>query len=232
MKTAITWNRELPIQMLTRNNFYRSKEWERFRAHLMNERTKDGILLCAHCGKPILKRYDCIGHHKIELTDDNVNDFNISLNPENVDLIHFKCHNELHDRWQGKQQVFIVYGSPRAGKTTWVLENAHDDDLIVDMDRIWECLCKAGIEKPGRIKANVFGIRDTLIDQIRMRKGTWRNAYVIGGYPHDTDRQRLADLLRAELIFIDTPRRVCEERAAGVWKDYVAEWWEEYTPPS
>lgn len=230
MIPAITWNRELHIQMLNRNNFYRSKEWIRFRELLMNERTHDGLLICERCGKPILKKYDCIGHHKIELTDDNINDHSISLNPENVELIHFKCHNQAHDRWQGTQKVYIVYGSPRAGKTTWVKENAHDDDLILDIDRIWEALCKAGLEKPGRIKANVFGVRDALIDQIRIRKGSWRNAYIIGGYPHATDRQRLADLLQAELIFIDTPKEVCLERAEGVWKDYVEDWWEEFTP--
>lgn len=216
--------------MLNRNNFYRSKVWESFRERLINERTKNDLLICAHCGKPILKKYDCIGHHKIELTDENINDFSISLNPENVDLIHFKCHNELHERWQGTQAVYIVWGSPRAGKTTWVEENAHPDDLILDLDKIWNALCISE-DHPGRIKANVFGIRDTIIDQIRMRKGTWRNAYVIGGYPHDTDRQRLADLLRAELIHIDTPKDICLKRA-GEKSFIVEDWWEEYTPPS
>ena len=220
--------------MLNRNNFYRSKEWEKFRAALIQERTnEDGYVICAHCGKPILKKYDCIGHHKIELSDANCNDFSVSLNPANVDLIHFKCHNEIHNRFNGfSQQVFIVWGSPCSGKSTWVKENANEDDLILDLDRIWEAVCFSPREKkPGRLKANVFGIRDTIIDQIRMRKGTWRNAFVIGGYPHAVDRERLADLLRADLVFIDTPREICLERASDAWKDFVAEWWEEYSPP-
>ena len=202
--------------MLNRNNFYRSKEWEKFRAALIQERTnEDGYVICAHCGKPILKKYDCIGHHKIELSDANCNDFSVSLNPANVDLIHFKCHNEIHNRFNGfSQQVFIVWGSPCSGKSTWVKENANEDDLILDLDRIWEAVCFSPREKkPGRLKANVFGIRDTIIDQIRMRKGTWRNAFVIGGYPHAVDRERLADLLRADLVFIDTPREICLERS-------------------
>lgn len=220
--------------MLNRANFYRSKEWERFREALILERTnEDGFVICAHCGKPILKKYDCIGHHKIKLTDENCGDFSVSLNPENVELIHFKCHNELHNRFNGfSQQVFIVWGSPCSGKSTWVKQNANDDDLILDLDRIWEAVCFSSREKkPRRLAANVFGLRDELLDQIRIRKGTWRNAYVIGGYPHAVDRERLADLLRAELVFIDTPKAVCLERASEVWRPYVEEWWEEYLPP-
>ena len=221
--------------MYNRSNFYRSKEWESFRLTLINERTNEqGFVICAKCGKPILKRYDIIGHHKIELTDENVNDYSVSLNPDNVDLIHFRCHNEYHERFNGfSQRVYLVWGSPCAGKSTWVKENAHPDDLIVDLDRLWEAVCFSPREqKPGRLKANVFGLRDELINQIRMRKGTWRNAYVIGGYPHAVDRDRLCDLLRAEAIHIDTPREVCLERASETWKKFVEDWWEDYTPPT
>ena len=220
---------------MNRENFYRSKIWESFREQLINERTtQDGFIICAHCGKPILKRYDCIGHHKIELTDENVNDYSVSLNPANVDLIHFKCHNQLHERFNGfSQSVYIVWGSPCAGKTTWVKENASPDDLILDLDKIWEAVCLSDREhKPGRLKANVFGIRDAMIDQIRIRKGTWRNAFIIGGYPHENERHRLADLLRADLVFIDTPRDECLRRASASWKQFVEDWWEEYTPPA
>lgn len=220
--------------MLTRANFYRSKAWEKFRAALILERTnEDGFVICAHCGKPIVKKYDCIGHHKIALNDENCNDAAIALNPENVDLVHFKCHNELENRFNGfSQRVYIVWGSPCAGKSTWVKENAQPDDLILDLDRLWEAVCFSPREKkPGRLKANVFGLRDTLIDQIRIRKGTWRNAYVIGGYPIAIVRDRLADMLRAEVVFIDTPKEVCLARASEAWRPFVEEWWEEYSPP-
>ena len=74
----------------TLGNFYRSKEWCSFRELLINERIdKNGEVICARCGKPIYKRYDIIGHHVTELTEDNVNDASISLNPDNVVLIHF-----------------------------------------------------------------------------------------------------------------------------------------------
>ena len=57
--------------MFTLNNFYKSKEWIDLLELLKLERvTSDGELLCEHCHKPIVKKYDCIGHHRIELNYD------------------------------------------------------------------------------------------------------------------------------------------------------------------
>lgn len=219
--------------MFTLDNFYKSKQWEELRARLMLERLNEhGELICEHCGQPISKAYDCIGHHKQELTEENVNDYNISLNPDNVQLIHFRCHNKIHQRFEGfYQSVFLVYGSPCSGKTTWVRENANDDDLILDIDSIWESICKSDrYHKPNRLKKNVFGIRDCILDQIRTRTGMWRNAFVIGGYPLRSDRDRLCEMLRAKSIFIDATKEECLSRAkTELWKDFIEDWFDSYT---
>ena len=217
--------------MFTPFSFYRSDEWTKLRKQLMMERVNEnGELICARCGRPILKAYDCIGHHKVELTDENVNDFTVSLNPNNIELIHHKCHNIEHRRFEGfRQEVFLVYGSPCAGKTTWVRSVANADDLILDVDAIWESICLSDRNhKPSRLKANVFGIRDLLIDQIRTRTGMWRAAYVISGYPLRSDRDRMCDLLRAVPVFIDTPKDECLSRADDQWREYVEDWFESY----
>ena len=214
--------------MFTINNFYKSNTWINFRNRLMQERTTDQGLICAHCGKPILKPYDCIGHHIIELTEDNVNDYNISLNPDNVVLIHFKCHNLQHNRWNGhKQTVYLVYGAPGAGKTKWVKENANEDDLILDIESIWKCICTG--YKPNRLKANVFGIRDCIIDQIKTRCGMWRNAYIIGTYPLKSDRERLCTILNAEQIFIDTSKEECLLHSPEK-KEFIEDWFADFIP--
>lgn len=220
--------------MITLENFYRSDEWESLRKLLMMERLDgSGNLICAHCGKPINKKYDCIAHHRIRLTEDNVNDYSISLNPDNIELIHFSCHNKLHQRYEGfVQRVYLVYGSPCAGKTTWVQSIAYDDDLILDMDSIWQCICKADRQhKPGRLKANAFGVRDCIIDQIRCRSGMWRNAYVIGGYPLRTDRDRLCSLLNATPIFIEENKETCLSRAEDEnWENFIEDWFDAFIP--
>lgn len=208
----------------------------------MAERTnEDGFIICEKCGKPILKPYDCIAHHKIALTDDNVNDFNVSLNPEHIALIHFRCHNKEHRRGSGfYQRVFLVYGSPCSGKTSWVDDNAFGDDLIVDVDRLWDAVCNDGrykkingkSQRPHRLKANVFGIRDCLFEQIRQRKGMWRDAYIIGGYPLRSDRDRICNELRAEPIYIEATLDECLKRAEterpAEWKDFIRDWFDAY----
>ena len=40
-----------------------------------------------------------------------------------------------------------------------------------------------------------------------MRKGKWKNAYVIGGYPAKMERERLEQRLNAESIFISEDKR-------------------------
>lgn len=218
----------------TLDNFYTSDTWIKFRTQLMLERVNaDGFLICAHCGKPILKKYDCIAHHKTELTAENVNDYNISLNPENVELIHHRCHNIEHERFEGfRQRVWLVYGSPCAGKSTWVHNNARCDDLILDLDELWCAVCLSDkYHKPKALKTNVFLLRDCILDQIKCRVGRWRNAYIIGGYPLRSDRDRLCDQLRAEPLFIDTPQDVCLDRArSDDWREYINNWFDNYTP--
>ena len=124
----------------------------------------------------------------------------------------------------------MVYGSPCSGKTSWVRDVANEDDLILDIDKIWEsiCLCDK-YHKPNRLKANVFGIRDCLIDQIRTRTGMWRNAYIIGGYPLRTDRDRLSNMLGARLVFIDTSKEECLARAESEeWKEFIEDWFDNF----
>ena len=85
---------------MTREQFYKSKQWDAFRKLIIVQNTdKDGFIHCSECGKPILRKYDLIIHHKIELNEANVNDANVALNPDNVEVICFRCHNKVHDRF-------------------------------------------------------------------------------------------------------------------------------------
>lgn len=227
--------------MYTLNTFYKSSEWKSLLQLLKLERVnEEGKLICEHCGKEMIKAYDIIGHHKIELNSNNVNDVNISLNPENIALIHFKCHNEIHERFGfEKQKVYIVYGSPLSGKTTWVKNNSSADDLVVDIDNIYNMLNLNSSKyiKSNRIKTNVFLVRDFLIEQIKTRTGKWRNAYIIGGYPLQMERMRLCETLGAECIYIEATKEECinrlytdpnRELVIKEWEKYIDDWWSKY----
>lgn len=228
-------------------DFYRSKEWEQLRRVLMLQRVDaEGFIICAHCGRPIVKRYDCIGHHLVELTEINYKDPAISLNPDNIALVHHKCHNEIHDKAGYKQKkVYLVWGSPLSGKSTYVQGVAKYGDLIVDIDNLWQAVSgRARYEKPNRIKGNVFGLHKQLLTMVAQRTGYWNTAYIIGGYALPNEREREAQRLGAECIYIDTTREECLARLAAChdgrnkseWSRYISDWWETFnrftTPPA
>ena len=226
---------------MTVSEFYRTKEWRALIAFLRLERVdENGNIICEHCRKPIVKAYDCIGHHKEELTVDNVSNASIALNPDNIALVHHKCHNRIHNKLSYScKQVFVVYGSPLSGKSTWVKENSRVGDLIIDVDAIWQCVsaCKR-YEKPAVLKSTVFKVRDTLIDTVKVRSGKWHNAYIIGGYPFSAERERLIKSLGAREIFINTNKEECLKRLhndpsgrnISEWEKYICDWWDKYTP--
>ena len=226
--------------MFTLENFYQSKEWERFRLTIIDERTKaDGFIYDEVTNKPILRMYDLILHHIEELTPENVNDYNVSLNPKNIMVVSHKTHNLIHDNFNNysRQQVFLVYGPPLSGKTSWVMENKLEGDLIVDINNIWQMVSgDTGIKNP-RLKSVVFKIRDTELDAVRFRLGKWRNAYIVGGYPLSVERERIINESGARTVFIDTSRAECEQRAdrndnREELRRYIADWFDKYTPRS
>jgi predicted kinase len=202
------------------------------RALLMLERVNErGDLLCEKCGKPIVNKYDCIGHHKTPLTEGNVNDYTVSLNPDNIALVHHKCHNEIHNRFGSyTRHVYIVWGSPCAGKSTYVDSVALKDDLIIDIDRIYQAINNA---RSNRLYDNVMQVYRSLIDMARTRNGRWVNAFIVRTFPLKGERERLAASLGAELVYIDTPMDVCLERALSRAEGYdriVSDFWKKFQP--
>ena len=225
----------------TLSTFYQSKDWRNLLKILKLERLNgQGHLICEYCGKPIVSSYDCIGHHVVNLTEENVNDVNVSLNPNNVQLIHHRCHNFIHNKLgYQERQVFLVYGAPLSGKSKFVKEAMNVGDLVLDMDSIWECVSGSPrYIKPPRLNAVAFGVRDQIMDAVKYRRGKWLNAYVIGGYPLCSERERLVRSMGAREIFIDTSKEECldrleianDRRNKKEWTRFIEEWFERYSP--
>ncbi len=232
------------MRFQTLSQFYNSTEWRKFRQLLIAERTNksDGMLYDEFSGKPLLKSYDIVLHHKTPLTMQNVNDASISLNPENILIVSQKSHNEIHSRFGycAERKVYYVYGSACAGKTTFVNSIKGNSDIVVDMDNIWQCITGGQrYNKPNALKTNAFAVRDLLIDMIRTRAGKWERAFVIEGGALKADRERKIELLGAEPIFIDTDKQTCLNRLASdtertqeqkkEWAKYIDTWFNDYT---
>ena len=219
------------ISMDKLHAFYCSKAWRDLAMRLKIERGGK----CERTGEMFDDMSQLIGHHKVELTEDNVSDPNIALNPDNIEIISFKEHNKEHRRFGHKQKVYIVYGSPLSGKNSMVKDMMQYGDIIMDMDALWQALSFQGeYIKPNNLRFNIFKMRDELLSQIKMRYGEWYDAYIIGGYPDKYERERLAQSLGAELIYCEATKQECIERleASGkskAWLDYIDDWWERYT---
>jgi hypothetical protein len=218
--------------------FYRSTEWRKLLSVLKNERqNEEGQIICEYCNKPIVKAYDMIGHHKTELTEENVNDFDVSLNPENIAFVHHRCHNFIHNKFNDSyRKVYLVYGAPFSGIKEFVKDSKHDGDLVVDIDLIWNCISDCGLYvKPKRLNAVVFKIRDQLLDAVRYRLGKWKTAYICGSYPLTADRERLCRELGAEEVLIESTPEECKNRLHALeleneaeLEKFIDEWFEKY----
>lgn len=212
------------------HRFYCSKAWRNLSYRLKIERGGK----CARSGEVFEDMSQLIGHHRIELTEDNVDDPMISLNPDNIEIISLKEHNVEHRRFGYKQTVYIVHGSPLSGKTTMVREMIQHGDIVLDMDALWQAITfQPEYSKPNNVRFNIFALRDNLLDQITTRYGQWCDAYVIGGYPDKYERERLAQRLGAELIYCESTKQECIERfklsgKPHEWMDYINDYWEKY----
>ena len=224
--------------MFTLDTFYKSQEWEKLLKVLKMERVdENGNLICQHCGKPIVKAYDAIGHHTVFLTEENVNDADISLNPELIQFVHHRCHNLIHEKFGWKRkEIFLVYGPPLSGKHEWVEQNLKDGELVINIDDLWMAVsgCRR-YQKPGRLNAVVFQLHRDLMDAARTRLGKWNVCYIVGGYPLISERERICREYGAREIFLDTDKETCMDRAKELnlegYEGFIDEWFRRYRPP-
>lgn len=194
--------------------------------------------VCARCGG-VFDIDELRPHHKIELTIDNIDDVNITLNPDNIEVLCHDCHNAAHARFGniiGQKHVYLVHGSPCAGKTTYVRAVATRNDIVIDLDRIHGAICICGqYDKPDATKRVAFNIRDMILEEIRTAtpRRKWQDAYIIGTYPSRFDRDEMQRRYGAELVHIDTPKDECIKRAyedikRAAARDAVIGWIENY----
>ena len=218
-------------------SFYASARWLKFRATIVLQRN----LTCEKCGKVIALPRDAHVHHIVELTPDNVHDASVTLNPCNVLLYCRDCHDDEHERFghTKAKQVYIVYGCPCAGKTSYVLQNKKRNDIVVCIDSLFAAI--TGLpehDKPDQLLSTIRSVYNALLDQVKTRYGKWSTAWIIGGYSDKYKRDKLADELGAELIYcectkeeaigrIDMDDRRINMKAEYI--QYIERWFSEYS---
>lgn len=127
--------------------------------------------------------------------------------------------------------VYLVYGSPCSGKTTYIKERLKSGDIVCDVDRLYSSVCFNEEHQTELYAQEVASmLYSDLLGIIRDRKGNWKNAYVVS--LANTDERLKAEMKRInadEAIFIDTPYEVCMERAKErpfYFQFLIQEWFE------
>lgn len=127
--------------------------------------------------------------------------------------------------------VYLIYGSPCSGKSTYIKEHMKCGDLLCDVDLIYGAISG---QEPHTAELYTHEIacelNSVLKDIIRDRKGGWKDAYVVSIANTSEKLKRDADRVGAdECIFIDASYETCIERSKDrppyfVW--LIQEWFE------
>lgn len=95
--------------------FYSSKAWQRTRAAYAKSRGN----LCEICLSKGLFNPCEIVHHKIELTPDNIDDPDITLNWDNLQCVCRDCHADIHGYYSGRRgKNHLRYSLDELGRVT------------------------------------------------------------------------------------------------------------------
>ncbi len=107
--------------------------------------------------------------------------------------------------------IHIIVGSPCSGKSTFVENNAKENDLRIDYDKIALCL---GASEPhiaeGLVKEVAFEVRNTAIECAL--KNPDCESWIIHTFPSEEQLKRYQEA-GAEIIVMDTDKETCIERA-------------------
>ena len=111
--------------------------------------------------------------------------------------------------------VYLIYGSPCSGKSTYIKGHFQTGDIVCDVDRIFSALCFNEEHQTELYAQEVASmLHMELLEIIRDRKGDWKNAYVVSLANTKEKLQLEKERINAdECIYIDTPYEVCIERA-------------------
>ena len=180
--------------MITLENFYTSKAWQKCRRYVIADiLSRDGALYCSRCRKEIMEPNDAVLHHIKPLDDDTVGDPDVAYNPDNLEILCHACHNAEHDKgWtlSREKRVYILCGGTDADREKYIVGHAADGALVVSIPRIQDALSPR--RKRDRLMPVVWQVRDVVYTSIEKRFGPWTEAWIVGEFSNVAEREALA----------------------------------------
>jgi HK97 family phage prohead protease len=110
-----------------------------------------------------------------------------------------------------KPNVFVVHGPPASGKTSYVMQNKGENDVVFDFDKVMSAL--SGLpphQKNNNLISYCTDIR-TLIIEKALRSPKVDKTWIISTNVGDDMKGQLSDI-PVEYIHIDTPKEECLKR--------------------
>lgn len=111
--------------------------------------------------------------------------------------------------------VYLIYGPPCGGKSTYIKEHLSRGDVVCDIDLIYSAI-SGDDEHDADLYIHDIAKRVTrsLLDIIRDRDGIKKDVYVVSLANTKEKLEKAKERVNAdECIFIDTPYETCMERA-------------------
>ena len=187
---------------MKRDGFYQSDAWQKCRRHFIGcVLERDGALFCSVCGKEIINPRDAVVHHVKELDDTTVNDPDVALNMDNLTVVCHQCHNAKHEkghRVTREKTVMLIYGGTEAEREALVSERATDGALVFSVPRLHKALSPRRTR--ARVLTVVWNIRDLLYNIVERRAGEWTEAWIVGEFRNEAERDALARRLGATCL--------------------------------
>jgi predicted kinase len=112
--------------------------------------------------------------------------------------------------------IWIITGPPCSGKSTYINENAKNDDVIIDMDKIALAFCTADtkpFEYDDMIRKIARSARQAAVKEAigRMQGERYRNLFIIHTDPN-SDQRMSYRAANARFVELDPGKEICLER--------------------
>lgn len=180
--------------------------------------------LCRHCREKGRVRASTVPDHIVPLayggtdTDNNVQclcDECHEIKSSYEDTAHGGAAN--HPGWlkQSAIPLTIVCGPPCSGKTTYVHERVHHDDVVIDIDAIAQSIDPSYQHWEGKLHGDLLNkcirVRNNLLGSLSRKR--YGNAWFIVSAPTSEERQWWSDKLGGVIVLLNPGRVECKRRA-------------------
>jgi predicted kinase len=113
-----------------------------------------------------------------------------------------------------KAGIYIVYGPPASGKTTYIKEHMTYGDLVIDLDTIKQAISYCDkTSAPDNLWIVANAVRQYMYGIVERGEYDSDNVWIAAGLPIRKQREELAKRMKAELIYVPAKKEVCIARA-------------------